>query len=464
MTDCVHCGNRDYLCQSCKMEELEDYHGTPDDQAARRNALPEVNWWVQDINEEWHAAMYSEDGRHVAACGTILETPVAGLTEDPRHRDDPETCDDCEAALEEDDAAEIEAEFATARELATDGGTDNVSSGDGRETVYVSDAPRRFLGNLLIDGPDGQCAYMYAGIAERCPNDAVAHTYMDHGGEDVRVEMCAEHTREEVSSPPEAEQQELVTDGGEDVDRFTDLPTPDRFFLQLSSAEIDYRVEDWERDEIRFSGQNVPGGRFGFEIAASYTYAGYDCKQHFTLDVEGAVALRKALGDALESKGYDPETGEREILPDGGYRDVDEMSIEELREEFQEVADEVDFREPYEGQADVWDRHEELWNALEERSNVEQPECPECGHRGWGQSPGDPVVCLECSHMASRSLEESVHESWDRIVTGDDQEIATDGGRNHDRAEIDPLQMIVAMILVAIAFYAFLVFYGVTAL
>lgn len=79
-----------------------------------------------------------------------------------------------------------------------------------RETVYVKDAPKRVFGNLLIDGPDGQCAYIFSGIEERCQKDAVAHSYLNGD----LVEMCAEHAREEVPEPPTAEQQELIPDGG----------------------------------------------------------------------------------------------------------------------------------------------------------------------------------------------------------------------------------------------------------
>lgn len=82
-------------------------------------------------------------------------------------------------------------------------------------------------------------------------------------------------------------------------DRFTDLPTPDRFFLSIGDAEIEYRPEDWEGEDIRFSAQNVPGGAFAFEIAASYEYIGYDCHQHVCLDRAGAEALYHALGEAL---------------------------------------------------------------------------------------------------------------------------------------------------------------------
>lgn len=92
-------------------------------------------------------------------------------------------------------------------------------------------------------------------------------------------------------------------------DRFTDLPTPDRFFLSIGGAEVDMRP--MEHDDVRFTAQNVPGGRFGLELAAAYSYAGYDCKQHVTFDVDGAVELRNTIDAAIESRGIDPETGER---------------------------------------------------------------------------------------------------------------------------------------------------------
>jgi len=77
-------------------------------------------------------------------------------------------------------------------------------------TVPVEKPPKRFFGNLLIDGPDGQCSYIYPGIGERCSEDPDAHTYLDHGGEQVRVEMCAEHAREDVPSRKEGEQEVLA--------------------------------------------------------------------------------------------------------------------------------------------------------------------------------------------------------------------------------------------------------------
>lgn len=122
--------------------------------------------------------------------------------------DDHNPCRRVEHAFDIENAVELK-EQAT----LTDGGT--VQDAPDRSTVYVEDTPRRMSGNVLIDGADGQCIYVYAGIENRCQNDAVAHTFIEHGGEQRRVEMCAEHTREDVPEPPTAEQQELVPDGGQ---------------------------------------------------------------------------------------------------------------------------------------------------------------------------------------------------------------------------------------------------------
>lgn len=92
------------------------------------------------------------------------------------------------------------------------------------KTVYVEDPPTRIFGNLLINGCDGQCAYIYAGIEERCPNEAVAHTFLSSG---EKVEMCAEHTREDVPEPDKCKQKELVTDGGITKKRYCNCDEPE---------------------------------------------------------------------------------------------------------------------------------------------------------------------------------------------------------------------------------------------
>lgn len=121
------------------------------------------------------------------------------------------------------------------KDLRTDGGSEP-------ETIFVEDLPKRLLGNLLIDGPDGQCVYVYAGIEIRCPNDAVAHTFTDHGGDLVRVEMCAEHTQEDVPEPSSTDQVRLVPDGGEDKG-LLDIDVDEQ--SELASLEIDAEQHGW---------------------------------------------------------------------------------------------------------------------------------------------------------------------------------------------------------------------------
>ena len=85
-------------------------------------------------------------------------------------------------------------------------------------------------------------------------------------------------------------------DGGQ---RHTDLPAPDRFFQAIGDGEVDMEVLD--HDEVRFRTNHVPGGSFGLELIASYSYAGYDCRQHISLTRESAEALRDTLDEILES-------------------------------------------------------------------------------------------------------------------------------------------------------------------
>lgn len=83
------------------------------------------------------------------------------------------------------------------------------------------------------------------------------------------------------------------------VERFEEHPDPDRFFMQIEPAEVETEVLD--HDEVTFKTQLVPGGRFGFEISARYSYAGRDCAQIMTLDREAAESLHERLGEVLEA-------------------------------------------------------------------------------------------------------------------------------------------------------------------
>lgn len=96
----------------------------------------------------------------------------------------------------------------------------------------------------------------------------------------------------------DVDDRKVMSDGGETIDRFTELPTPDRFFIQIEPAEIE--MQPMDHDDVDFHMQLVPGGSFAVELSASYSYAGRECNQHLSLDREGAEELYDALGKALE--------------------------------------------------------------------------------------------------------------------------------------------------------------------
>lgn len=91
----------------------------------------------------------------------------------------------------------------------------------------------------------------------------------------------------------------IAGDGGVDVERFVEHPSPDRFFMQIEPAEIEMRVHD--HDDVTFKTQLVPGGSFGVELTASYSYGGRDCKQHLSLNRGAAESLHERLGEILEA-------------------------------------------------------------------------------------------------------------------------------------------------------------------
>lgn len=64
---------------------------------------------------------------------------------------------------------------------------------------------------------------------------------------------------------------------------------------------------------------------------------------------------------------------------------------------------------------DLHERHAELWNEMRSRADVEEPECPECDRRRWGQAPGDPAHCSDCGYEAGHDLEVQIHDVWDAM-------------------------------------------------
>jgi len=90
-----------------------------------------------------------------------------------------------------------------------------------------------------------------------------------------------------------------AVDEQNEIERFVEHPDPDRFFQKIEPAEVETRVMD--HDDVTFKTQFVPGGKFGFEISARYSYAGRDCTQIITLNRAATESLADRLDRVLES-------------------------------------------------------------------------------------------------------------------------------------------------------------------
>lgn len=61
----------------------------------------------------------------------------------------------------------------------------------------VGNVPRSMLYSAIYSD-DTQCVYFYAGIDQRCPNEADAFAYHDGGANGhVKVGICEDHVRDE---------------------------------------------------------------------------------------------------------------------------------------------------------------------------------------------------------------------------------------------------------------------------
>jgi hypothetical protein len=63
----------------------------------------------------------------------------------------------------------------------------------------------------------------------------------------------------------------------------------------------------------------------------------------------------------------------------------------------------------------VSQRARTLWPEIKSRADTEEPPCPECSARDWGQVPGDPIVCGECGYEGRRNDEQAVFDAWDAM-------------------------------------------------
>lgn len=87
------------------------------------------------------------------------------------------------------------------------------------------------------------------------------------------------------------------------IERFVEHPAPGRVFMEIEPAEVEKDVHD--HDDVSFRSQLVPGGQMCLELAARYTYAGRDCTQIISLDLEAAESLHERLDEILEAVSRD---------------------------------------------------------------------------------------------------------------------------------------------------------------
>jgi len=103
-------------------------------------------------------------------------------------------------------------------------------------------------------------------------------------------------------------------------------------------------------------------------------------------------------------------------------RPVEELSHEELRDEYSQINDELYHTgmPTIEQNEELYERRDEVWAEMKSRVDFEYPECPECGSsRQWSQTPGDPKMCGECGHeVADPEVVEAIDEAWDTILHG----------------------------------------------
>lgn len=103
---------------------------------------------------------------------------------------------------------------------------------------------------------------------------------------------------------------------------------------------------------------------------------------------------------------------ERELL---AKPDLEDMSLEELQIEYRTLDQfELNAAEHEE----YWERYHQIWREIKERTEVQEPPCPECGGRSWSQSPGEPLYCGKCGKegVYDDDLREAIHTAWDRML------------------------------------------------
>lgn len=109
-----------------------------------------------------------------------------------------------------------------------------------------------------------------------------------------------------------------------------------------------------------------------------------------------------------------------DLAPADERPNLEDMSLEELREEYSELSTAIHERTVRAIDDDgLWNRAHEMWDELRSRVDVQEPECPECGARKWGQASGEPKHCRGCGmdlYDPDDELRSDIEDAWSEIM------------------------------------------------
>jgi hypothetical protein len=93
---------------------------------------------------------------------------------------------------------------------------------------------------------------------------------------------------------------------------------------------------------------------------------------------------------------------------------IEELSLADLREDYKNLTEAWLSNRLSESERE---RRAKMWTALQRRTDVDQPACPNCGARNWGFS--DHIECRACDYATAYEeddLRAEIQTAWNRIL------------------------------------------------
>lgn len=103
-------------------------------------------------------------------------------------------------------------------------------------------------------------------------------------------------------------------------------------------------------------------------------------------------------------------------------RSVEELSKAALKAEWSEICERLASGTETNRDA-AWDRRQDLWNEMRDRTDGEPPACPKCDGRSWSQVFGGPKSCNNCGFQPGAEdmeLIEEIDSYWESVTAIDD--------------------------------------------